>query len=67
MRELLLRFGQAGEVSVEQLATLYQELKTAKDATVNRWKERIDSKSGLYTIPSDKQENTVHTIRLEVR
>ncbi|EYC08987.1 hypothetical protein Y032_0063g3467 [Ancylostoma ceylanicum] len=67
MRELCDRYGftNSGNVELSQFAALFQELEQAKHQETNRWKERIGSVSGAYQIPSDKQENTVHTIRTE--
>ncbi|KHJ99776.1 hypothetical protein OESDEN_00231 [Oesophagostomum dentatum] len=76
MRELCDRYGftNNGNVELSRFAALFDELDQAKHQETNRWKERIGFKmtclrsvSGAYQIPSDKQENTVHTIRTEVR
>ncbi|CAJ0928576.1 unnamed protein product, partial [Mesorhabditis belari] len=65
MRDLLTRFGNASEVSIADFTTLFNELEQRKSAEVKRWKQRIGSVQGTYQIPSEKQENTVHTIRVE--
>ncbi|CAJ0604252.1 unnamed protein product [Cylicocyclus nassatus] len=66
MRELCERHGlNNSDVQLSQFAQLFAELDNAKHQETNRWKERIGSVSGAYQIPSDKQENTVHTIRTE--
>ncbi|KHJ99775.1 hypothetical protein OESDEN_00230 [Oesophagostomum dentatum] len=69
MRELCDRYGftNNGNVELSRFAALFDELDQAKHQETNRWKERIGSVSGAYQIPSDKQQNTVHTIRTEVR
>ncbi|VDO55233.1 unnamed protein product [Haemonchus placei] len=67
MRELSDRYGfsNSDKVELSRFAMLFDELEQAKHEETNRWKERIGSVSGAYQIPSDKQENTVHTIRTE--
>uniref|UniRef100_A0A1I7WMS6 EF-hand domain-containing protein n=1 Tax=Heterorhabditis bacteriophora TaxID=37862 RepID=A0A1I7WMS6_HETBA len=66
MREFLDRFGNDVQIELSQFASLFTELEQAKHMETNRWKDRIGSVSGAYQVQSDKQENTVHTIRVEV-
>ncbi|VDM55985.1 unnamed protein product [Angiostrongylus costaricensis] len=67
MRELSDRYGfsNSERIEIARFATLFQELERAKHEETNRWKERIGSLSGAYQVASDKQDNTVHTIRTE--
>ncbi|KJH44100.1 hypothetical protein DICVIV_09880 [Dictyocaulus viviparus] len=67
MREISDRYGfsNSDKIDITRFATLFQELEDAKHEETNRWKERIGSVSGAYQVASDKQDNTVHTIRTE--
>ena len=62
----MTRFGNENEIDVHKFADLFNELDQQKRKETDRWKERIGSMSGTYQVQSEKQENTVHTIRVEV-
>ncbi|KAF8373420.1 plst-1 [Pristionchus pacificus] len=64
-RELADKWRLPEQVSIARFGEIYSELKSEKDQQVNRWKSRIGSVTGAYTIASEKQDMTVHTIRLE--
>ncbi|PAV65658.1 hypothetical protein WR25_12749 [Diploscapter pachys] len=65
LRDLMTRFGNEDEIDVRKFADLFNELDQQKRKETDRWKERIGSMSGTYQVQSEKQENTVHTIRVE--
>ncbi|CAD6195459.1 unnamed protein product [Caenorhabditis auriculariae] len=66
MRELLDKhFANDGQVDIHKFNQLFNELDTQKHQETNRWKERIGTVSGAYQVSSEKQDNTVHTIRVE--
>ncbi|CAI4227214.1 unnamed protein product [Auanema sp. JU1783] len=65
LRDLLDKFGNKAEIEIREFTGLFDELDKVKNGEANRWKERIGSVSGTYQVQSEKQENTVHTIRVE--
>lgn len=66
MREILdAKFGNSGEIETRQLADLFEELDDQKNREGNIWKKQTKTVSGAYQVQSEKQENTVHTIRVE--
>ncbi|VDM47107.1 unnamed protein product [Toxocara canis] len=68
IRDLLKRFGDAREVSFEEFQQLFSELRTQKDQEVKKWKERIGTVTGAYTVKGMSEhsnEEIVHTIRVE--
>uniref|UniRef100_A0A914R7I6 Uncharacterized protein n=1 Tax=Parascaris equorum TaxID=6256 RepID=A0A914R7I6_PAREQ len=50
IRDLLKRFGSAKVMSFDEFHRLFSELRSQKDEEVNKWKERIGTVTGTYTI-----------------
>uniref|UniRef100_F1KY27 Plastin-2 n=1 Tax=Ascaris suum TaxID=6253 RepID=F1KY27_ASCSU len=68
IRDLLKRFGSAKVMSFDEFHRLFSELRSQKDEEVNKWKERIGTVTGTYTIKGMSEhsnEEIVHTIRVE--
>lgn len=56
-------------MSFDEFHRLFSELRSQKDEEVNKWKERIGTVTGTYTIKGMSEhsnEEIVHTIRVEV-
>lgn len=63
------RYGTAKNLPFADFQNLFAELRNEKDQEVNRWKERIGSVTGAYTVKGfseQSNEEIVHTIRVEV-
>ncbi|VDN59057.1 unnamed protein product [Dracunculus medinensis] len=68
IRELTKRYVGKENVSFNDFENLFEELRIQKDQEVNRWKERIGSVTGAYTVKGlseQSNEEIVHTIRVE--
>ncbi|MCP9265646.1 Plsi protein [Dirofilaria immitis] len=67
-RELMKRYGSAKDLAFDDFQNLFIELRSEKDHEVNKWKQRIGSVTGAYTVKGlseQSNEEIVHTIRVE--
>lgn len=67
-RELIKRYGCAKDLLFGEFQKLFAELRNEKDQEVNKWKQRIGSVTGTYTVKGlseQSNEEIVHTIRVE--